>query len=72
MFIISPLYVYLLGGALAGWLGHVIVSPEPPTGWNPKEHREMILMCRKACSNHIKRYEPLTGDCVCELGRKGD
>lgn len=66
--IIQPIYIYALAGIISGFFGGRITAPASDTGastWNPKQHSQMMLMCRKTCNNHVFKYEPFTGDCTC-------
>lgn len=37
-----------------------------PILWEPKEHREQMLMCRAMCKDGgVLSYDPVTGECQC-------
>lgn len=69
MFIITPIYVYALIGLVSGWAGGRITAPSGLIDWNPEQHTAVMVQCKRLCDQHVLRYEPQTGDCICQKPR---
>lgn len=57
-------------GAKGYWLFPLLLSLTScvtPEQWGPAEHRHMALTCMTMCRKEAKSYEPLTGECTCQV-----
>ena len=74
MFIEGIIAMTLFFGGLIGYTASQNIEPEKttqqrPMDWQPKEHRDGMLMCKASCDNKMGSYSALTAQCTC-IGNK--